>query len=370
MRPEAHRIKTEALPKFDGTIPHIKRTFMRPPGMETPEIVDRYGLYREDEVPQMIESSLSLSKGTKLLLTGLLKSGGVAKFGNEAGFDLGINYNEIYKDTYKGGVMKEALREIAEVTEEHARLEGYSVDAVLAPELSGIKQATVYSSFLKDADCVSVKKNGHNKSPMSVAVDSYTQGKTDIISLAQSALEDMKREGRKNVVLSDDIIDSGVMTQAVALLIQLAQEQGYDIHLVGVVSPIEKLYTGAREKIQKELGRGVPIFSALQIEDIGLLSDSQAWIKVETKTGRGFAWATAQSEFEVALQPEELEPHKEPSMRLFLATSAFSASYSAHDHREVFYDAFTRLFAFKHPQDELVTDNAHPKKKMIQKRLV
>jgi adenine/guanine phosphoribosyltransferase-like PRPP-binding protein len=276
-RPEVKKIEIRNLPKHGETnLPYIKRTFVHPPGMETPAVLSKYGLYKPEEIKDAIRNS-ELFSGSQIFLNGLLEGGGVALFGTEQNFDAGINYEDVYKIDYKHGVIDPALGELAIQMRQEAKKTNMSIDGVLAPENSGIKQATMLSSYL-DVDCFSVRKNGH-KSSFAVAVDSYTQGKIDIISVAQSMLDSMKKNNQKNLILSDDIIDSGAMTEAVALLLQLAQEQGYDIHLVGIVAPIEKTYTGAREKIKEILG-DIPIFSALKIEDIGIINNSQAWIKV------------------------------------------------------------------------------------------
>lgn len=277
--PELKKINHAELPKFgDSSIPHIKRTLLRPPGMETPDILGKYGLYQTNEVSRVIDQTTEISDGGKKLLTGLLKDGGVGMFGTETEFDLGIDYDSVYKSGYKNEVINPALKELAVKIEDRAANLQFSVDGVLAPESSGIKQAAILSSYLKNADCFSVKKNGHS-SPFAVAVDSYTQGKTDVISIAQSLFDSMKVSGQQNLILSDDIIDSGVMTQAVALILQLAQEAGFNVHLVGIVTPIEKMYTHAGDSIREKLG-DIPIFSSLKIEDIGYLSEKQAWIKV------------------------------------------------------------------------------------------
>ncbi len=278
MRPEVHRIQKDSLPTLEGSIPHIKRTFIRPPGfLERPEMLGSYGLYLPEEVDGAIEKSNLVSPGGKTLLRGLREMGGVALFGTGEEYDLGLNYGALYKTKVDEKIVP-VLEELAASMQGVADKRGYSVHAVLAPETSGVAQAKVFSSFLKGTECHPVKKN-RDFSPIKVALDSYTKGKTDILSLATEMLASLQAEGKTNIVLSDDIIDAGFMSQTVTLLLQLAQEQGYDVHLVGIVAPIEKTYTGAREHIQETLG-DIPVISALQIEDIGLLNDTQAWIKV------------------------------------------------------------------------------------------
>ena len=95
-----------------------------------------------------------------------------------------------------------------------------------------------------------------------------------------------------------------------------------------------------------------------------------ARIKVETKTGRGFAWATSRSEFPAAIQLKEIEQKKIKGMRLFLAMAGFTVCYPEHDYREVFYDIYTRIYAFSKPEDGLVTKIPPPKKKWEQDALV
>ncbi len=83
-----------------------------------------------------------------------------------------------------------------------------------------------------------------------------------------------------------------------------------------------------------------------------------AHIKVETKSGKGFAWATVLSDFEAALQPDSFQSNekKDRGMLLFLATSGFTVSYPKHDYSEIDYDPFTRIRAFIHPQDKTVVE--------------
>lgn len=280
MKPEIHPIQTNKLPLFEG-LPHIKRKFAHPPGMIRPERLGKYELYYPEEVDDVIELS-KLSPAGKNLLRGLREKGGVAWFGNQTDFDLGLNYGELYKTNFDTDVMNPVLQELAEKMQKIAKTREFSIDGVLAPEMSGIPQGRVFTSYINGAELHHVKKNIELLPNIpAVAVDSYTKGKTDTISLEGQTLEKLKTEGRTNLVLSDDIIDAGFMTRAVALLLQLARKQGFDINLVGIVSPIEKTYTNARKKIKKELGKEIPIFSVLQIEDIGILNETQAWIKVK-----------------------------------------------------------------------------------------
>lgn len=79
-----------------------------------------------------------------------------------------------------------------------------------------------------------------------------------------------------------------------------------------------------------------------------------ARIKVESRTGRGFTWATViENAFSAQIIPKEEEPRHERGMRLFQAFGPFAAYYPQHD-RRVVYEAGTRIYAFSRPQDKTV----------------
>lgn len=70
-----------------------------------------------------------------------------------------------------------------------------------------------------------------------------------------------------------------------------------------------------------------------------------ARIRVQSKHSSFFAWATSESEFDVAMQDKNEEPHHEPSMRYCLAMAAFSVFYSQHN-SSAHYEAGHPLFIF------------------------
>lgn len=71
-----------------------------------------------------------------------------------------------------------------------------------------------------------------------------------------------------------------------------------------------------------------------------------ARVKVDTKSGNNYAWATVDGDFQVAEQSRELEPHKESGMRLFLAMHAFTLfGFNYHPGTVGHYSAGTLLFA-------------------------
>lgn len=279
-RPEVTRINTSGMKEYSG-VPHIERTFLHPPGLTSPESWRKWGLYAQNDLDRVIKESNALTDGGKILLNGLLQDGGVGMFGNAESYDLGINYDLLLKSDYDHKKVDPAMQELAWQMKDEATAMGIKIDGVLAPEISGLKPAMAFSGFLEDASCINIKKNGSSPQSVGVAVDSYTSDKTDILSIAESVLQKQFREGKTNFVLADDIIDSGIMTQAVALILQLARDRGYDINLVGIVTPIEKVYTQARKTINANLGP-IPIKSILQIEDIGILDEANqtAWIKI------------------------------------------------------------------------------------------
>jgi|GEM_PF-3768448 len=69
-------------------------------------------------------------------------------------------------------------------------------------------------------------------------------------------------------------------------------------------------------------------------------------IKVETKSGRGFALATLETDIDVAQQPEGIKVH-EPAMRLFLSMTAFTVhGFNYHPETIGHYDPGTLLYAY------------------------
>lgn len=285
-RPEAARINVAQYGEYKG-VPHIKREFFNPPGQEIPgqekyDTWKKHGLFTQTEFDTAIESTKNITDAGKVLLRGLLEQGGVGIFGNEQKYDLGIDYDLLLKSDYDHKIVDPAMRELATQMKVEAAAMDFPIDGVLAPEISGLQPAAMFSSYFDDASCVRIKKNGFAPNTIGVAVDSYTSAdRTDILSISKSVLQKKFREGKTNFILADDIIDAGFMTQAVALILQLARDEGYDMNLVGIVTPIEKVYTRARQTIQENLGP-IPIKSILQIEDIGILDPSQntAWIKI------------------------------------------------------------------------------------------
>ena len=79
-----------------------------------------------------------------------------------------------------------------------------------------------------------------------------------------------------------------------------------------------------------------------------------ARILVQTLGSKAFAFATVNTQFPAALQPEELEPHHESSMDFFLAMIAFSVWYPRHN-KSYWYKKNTHIYAFHDPEDGKVT---------------
>lgn len=77
-----------------------------------------------------------------------------------------------------------------------------------------------------------------------------------------------------------------------------------------------------------------------------------ARIRVNTKTGKGFAWCTAETSFDVALY------RREPGMSLFVAKEPFCVWYSPNlegrDGSEIKYPFGTQLYAFNNPKNGTV----------------
>ncbi len=278
--PQVKEIDIQSLAKHTSGIPHLERTFAHPPGFNKPELYQKWGLYESNEIFGAIEQS-ELPDAGKTLLNGLLKYGGVGMFGVGENYDLGVDYDKLLKQIYRPEIAVPVQQELAKQMRERTDEMGICIHGVLAPETSGLKPSTTLSDSLMVANVSVNKKDVYSTDDIAVAVDSYSKGKVNIISLAKSVLQTLQSEGKTNFILSDDIIDSGLITIAVAVILQLAHEQGYNINLVGIVTPIEKVYTGASKIIQENLGL-LPIVSLLKVEDIGILNEAQglAWIKI------------------------------------------------------------------------------------------
>ncbi len=278
----------EGSPKVQ--FPYVQRIFIedhKPKGLKSGDVLPYggtiVGVESRDAVINNRPNGLSL--GEKKLLKGLLEYGGVAQFGPMNDSDMGVDYEHVFKKIYTPEIIEDALKDLAQTMQEDARTRGLHIDGVLAPEQSAVMIGAAFSTFLEDKPCcIPIQKNAKHPSELSVAVDSYTnsKGKTDIMSFPMELLDDMaKKNGGNeiNLVLLDDILDTGTMTKAMALLLQMAREKGYKVNLIGVVAPLEKMYTEARKTIANEVGN-MPVYSALAVEDMGIYKGTDPWIKV------------------------------------------------------------------------------------------
>lgn len=268
------RLKPIEIKQYRDGVPYVARKFTSPPGYLNPDMFKKHGLYTREEIPFVIEK-FPLTDGQKTLLTGLLTYGGIAFFGTHESFNLGLDYNNVLKYLFRPDIVEPGLTELADELNKEPT---YRVDGVLVPENSAIKPGTLFANLSGKIPIISVRKNGQSQQTgLEVAIDSYTKGKTDFLSIDESTLEAMKKQHIEKLVLTDDIVDTGAMTEAIALILQLAREKGYNVNLSGIITPFEKRYTKAREHIQTVLGN-VPVKSILQIEDIGL--GPIPWIKI------------------------------------------------------------------------------------------
>lgn len=273
--------------------PHIQRVVVPPPGVVNPDMIQRYGLYTNNEINPAIENS-DLSLGGKSLLQGILIRGGIALFpgspNSELGFDVGIDYDYVFKHSFDSRHAQPAVEELAIEMKNVADSRSNHGDKViiggiLAPEHSAIKIATLVGNYLtsispQNVYVHSVRKNGGNIGEFTVDVDAYSRAQTDTLWLNRKTLELIEQTGT-SLVLIDDIIDTGAMTNTVALILQLARENGFHAKLIGVGAPIEKVWTNARDNIAREIG-AIPVRSILVIEDMGTHIDSKPrpWLKV------------------------------------------------------------------------------------------
>jgi adenine/guanine phosphoribosyltransferase-like PRPP-binding protein len=291
-----NEIPTENLAQWHG-IPHLKRAFFPPPGKNNPELSYQYQLYSARELPEAINKfkfhgeQPETSEARRTLLRGLLEYGGVGQFGEKHGeSDLGLDYSHFLKHEYMDEIANPVYNALGEQITSDIRDKGYSrIDGVLAPEKSGIKHGETLSNVL-GVEKIIVKKDTTPKNDrVEVALDGYTLNEVNVISLTKKTLGELKKDGKSNFLLVDDILDSGLMTMAIALLLQRARatKENFDVNLIGIVTPFEKVYTGAGKLIEDLLGP-IPITSLIQIEDMGLLDEQQvqlhegkeAWIKI------------------------------------------------------------------------------------------
>lgn len=264
----------------DG-IPYIKRVVELPPGIKNPEIIQNYGMCDWGKVREKIgESPLTL--GAKNLLYGIWQFGGVALFkGNgEVPFDLGINYDRVFKHTFHTELARYAADEI------NARIRNTfgveEIQGILSPEYSSLKFATLVSERNGGIPIVSVRKNGNGTKDFQIKLDAYTAGCVDTMSIDDLAVRELIEQRIFNFYSLDDIIDSGAATVGTHNIVKQAQKK-YPIRLLAVATPVEKMYTNGRANISREIGGDVPIISVLQIEDIGVLDENrnQGWIKAK-----------------------------------------------------------------------------------------
>ena len=244
------------------------------------------GIYKGEDRAKLINES-TLSIGGKALLLGILTDGGAAQFGSFDNPNMGVDYEFVYKKLLNHQVVDGSLQELSSAINEDTTDRGIQIDAVLAPETSAPLFAGVLSSLLKGKPpCIPVQKNGSKGiSPVSDAVDSYSggEGKVDVMSIPVEVLEILQRKkggNEINVVLCDDILDTGAMTIAMALLVQIAREKGFNINLMSIVSPLEKIYTHVRETIEATVGN-VPVYSSIKVSDMGIYKGIEPWMKVE-----------------------------------------------------------------------------------------
>jgi adenine/guanine phosphoribosyltransferase-like PRPP-binding protein len=280
----------ESLPRFSPheglKIPYIQRVIIhRPPSLKLENELPHGELCRSDDRLRIIDSTPNtLTPGGRNLLKGLLENGGAAQFGSIKDPDMGLDYENVYKKIYNPEVSSDALTELADVMQKDARERGLHIDGILAPEQSGVLLGGIISNLFEDKPmCVPVQKNGKAKSPVAVAVDSYSKGQVDVMSLPLNILDIMKKKNGDreiNLVLFDDILDTGTMTKAMAVLLQMARERGYKVNLIGIIAPIEKGYTHAREIIAEEVG-DMPVYSTLSVEDMGVYQGMEPWMKID-----------------------------------------------------------------------------------------
>jgi len=261
------------LPRIDG---------VKPPGMRDNTKAPN-GICERERREDAISSAQGLTEGKRKLLRALLERGGSALFGSEDNPDMGINYQNVFKKFLDLKEMGEALQELAHAMDADAAGRGIHIDGILAPEASGVALGVAFSFLLRDTPpMLSVQKNGAPTS-LEVAIDSYSKGKVDVMSIPLDLLQLLQNKKPRqeiNLIMCDDFFDSGKMTEAIALLLQLARDQGVNVNLVGVITPIEKTYTDARNKIATNVGN-VPIFSALKVEDMGVHATEGPWMKIE-----------------------------------------------------------------------------------------
>lgn len=266
-------------------LPYIPRINVPPPGLLHPEILQHYGLLDGNPVAEIERSDLS--PGAKGLLLGILKHGGVAKFSappdSDLEFDLGINYDRVFKHSFKVELAWPAVEELGSAMRTIAESGPATIDALLAPEHSAIKLATLVGKYLDGIDVHSVRKNGGRTGEFAVNLPGYTKNQIDTLWLDKATLLQITQYGRVNLGLIDDIIDTGTMSNGISLIIRLAQKEGFPVELTGIGSMLEKTYTAARSNITDFMGP-VPIHSVLKIADMGIIpgcDEKWGWIKAE-----------------------------------------------------------------------------------------
>src|SRR3989304_7155333 len=111
-------LEPTALSNSESPHAHAHRGTVPPPGVLNPNILEVYGLCNQSEVGHAMETA-DLTIGTRNLLSGLLLHGGIALFpgspGSVPGYDVGLDYNYVFKYSYDIQHARAAVVELANV---------------------------------------------------------------------------------------------------------------------------------------------------------------------------------------------------------------------------------------------------------------
>lgn len=252
-------------------LPYIQRDNQSPKGDKSQ--------YRIIDVPSSVQEITKAAdkgiytKGQAELAKVFLFYGSTAEFPG----GIGLQYDNVFKGTITS-MIQPRIRELAE----EVKQSGIDIDCILTSDYSGIAPSAMLGLLL-EKDVVRIRKKDLDEfdpshAVFAVRVDSYTGNGGDVLTLEKkrfSTTFDRLGIQEARVLFVDEILDTGTIIRAIHEMSGWSTSTDYPFSLTGAVFILEKTYTGAADIIHKEMG--IPTFSGLSVEDLGL---DPAWVKL------------------------------------------------------------------------------------------
>ncbi|NOY14763.1 MAG: hypothetical protein GXP43_00940 [bacterium] len=270
-----------------SNIPYFARQNVKPP-----QASQKHAPLSHKQSLSALRNALNqnqITPGQHTFLTALLTIGSVKQFPG----GLGLNYDQVFKLLYYPGYTWPIINEMAKTL----LCKVDQIDAILMPERSAVIPGAQFSIALADnIPVIRMEKNNVKTLSQRFAfqVDSYTAGGKDIISVRKDVmaalLANISRSGGANLLLVDEILDTGAMAKGVGEaggFIHQCRQAGLQVNLAAVATLMAKTYTKAKTQLKQALK--IPIISGIDIEDLWLSSNYGPGIKVEgVKYGLSF----------------------------------------------------------------------------------